>query len=58
MKIKITKGFRKGRKATVSEKTDDGVLVLLDRKRDKNYKHHKTEYYVFVEEGSYEVRNR
>ena len=54
MKIKITKGFRKGRKGTVSEKTDDGVLVLMDRKRDKNYKHHKTEYYVFIEEGAYE----
>jgi hypothetical protein len=58
MKIKITKGHAKGRKGTVAEKTDDGVLVLMDRKRDKNYKHHKTEYYVFIEEGSYEVRNR
>ena len=53
MKIKITSGFRKGRKGTITEKTDGGVLVLLDRKREKNYKHHKTEYVVFAEEGTY-----
>ena len=54
MKIKITKGHAKGRKGTIVEKSEDGVLVLMDRKRDKNYKHHKTEYYVFVKEGAYE----
>ena len=52
MKVKL----RDGRKGTIVEKMDDGVLVLLNRKRDKNYKHHKTEYYVYAKEGTYEVR--
>lgn len=39
---------RQGKKGTVVETFDDGYAVLLDRKRDKNYKHHKTEYVVYV----------
>lgn len=47
-----------GRKGSVQETFDDGVSVLLDRKGDKNYRKHKTQYVVFAKEGSYEVRNR
>lgn len=54
MKVKL----KNGRKGTVIETFDDGVSVLLDRKSDKNYKKHKTEYVVFAKEGTYEVRNR
>ena len=54
MKVKITQGSKKGRKGTIVEQSTDGIIVSLDRKREKNYKHHKTEYYVFVEEGAYE----
>jgi len=50
--------LKNGRKGTVVEKFDNGVSVLLDRKSDKNYRKHKTEYVVFAKEGSYEVRDR
>ena len=42
MKVKLNNG----RKGTVVETFDDGVAVLLDRKSDKNYRKHKTEYVV------------
>jgi|DEB0MinimDraft_3_1074331.scaffolds.fasta_scaffold06351_8 hypothetical protein len=54
MKVKLNDG----RKGTVVEELDNGVSVLLDRKGDKNYKKHKTEYVVYAKEGTYEVRDR
>jgi hypothetical protein len=54
MKVKLNNG----RKGTVVETFDDGVAVLLDRKSDKNYRKHKTEYVVYAKEGTYEIRDR
>lgn len=43
-----------GRKGTIVETFDDGISVLLERKGEKNYRKHKTEYVVFAKEGTYE----
>lgn len=53
MKVKLSNG----RKGTIVEKFDDGVSVLLDRKGEKNFRKHKTEYVVFAKEGTYEIRD-
>lgn len=50
MKVKL----RDGRKGTIVETFDDGVSVLLERKSEKNFRKHKTEYIVYAKEGTYE----
>lgn len=52
MKVKLNNK----RIGTVVETFDDGVAVLLHRKKEKNYKHHQTEYIIFAKKGTYELQ--